>query len=182
MAQAVMPKASLEAISFGGGLIVVGILASLGINDNIPNLIPSPSNLWYDVKKSREATLMTIAVFVYNYPFSMSCDKVDGDGPGRLVKKISKTPNTAVGFCGPNLVFESKDVSARSLLTTCAMALLYSGVDRNIIKMIGRWRKDEMLRYLQVQAEPLMRNFYWIMLINGNDSFLLQQEAPCLLP
>ena len=42
MAQAVMPKASPEAISLGGGLIVGGILASLGINDNriisgIPN-------------------------------------------------------------------------------------------------------------------------------------------------
>ena len=42
MTQAVMPKASPEEISLGGGLIVGGLLESLGINDNkitsgIPN-------------------------------------------------------------------------------------------------------------------------------------------------
>ena len=65
MAQAVMPKASPEAISLGGGLIVGGILASLGINDNriisgIPNIIPIPSTLWLVAKKSCEVKLMSI--------------------------------------------------------------------------------------------------------------------------
>ena len=95
---------------------------------------------------------------------------------------ISKTFKTALGFCRPNLGFESNYVSARYICATGAMTLLYLGVGSNIIKLIGRWRSDYIIRYLQVQAEPLMRNFYWIMLINGNDSFLLQQEAPCLLP
>ena len=41
-----IPKASPEAISIGGGLLVGGFLASLGINENkiisdIPNGIPS---------------------------------------------------------------------------------------------------------------------------------------------
>ena len=69
MSQAVMPKASTEKISIGGGLIVADILASLGINDNkiisgISNCITSPSNLRYVVKKSHEAKFMTIAGFV----------------------------------------------------------------------------------------------------------------------
>ena len=34
MAQAVITKASPEAISIGGGLLVDGLLASIGINDN----------------------------------------------------------------------------------------------------------------------------------------------------
>ena len=56
--QTVIPKASSEAISFGGGLIVGGILESLGINNNniifrIPNGIPIPSSLWYVAKKAR---------------------------------------------------------------------------------------------------------------------------------
>ena len=77
MAQAVIPKASPEAICLGGGLILGGLLESLGINDNniisgILNSIPSPSNLWCVVKKSCEATFMRIAGFVYNYPFSVS--------------------------------------------------------------------------------------------------------------
>ena len=54
MAQAVIPKASPEAIFFGGGLIEVGLLANLGINNNnilygIPNVTPFQSNLCYGV-------------------------------------------------------------------------------------------------------------------------------------
>ena len=56
MALAVMPKSLPEAISLGGGLVVGGLLASLGINNNIiisgiPNWSPIPSNSWYVVKK-----------------------------------------------------------------------------------------------------------------------------------
>jgi hypothetical protein len=36
------------------------------------------------------------------------------------------------------------------------MALLYAGIDRDRIRMIGRWRSDEMLPYLHLQAQPLM--------------------------
>ena len=93
MAQAVMPKASPEAISIGCGLVVSGLLASLGINDDkiisgISNCIPIPSNLRYVVKKTREATFTRIAGFVCNYPCSTSCDKGNCDRLGRLVKDI----------------------------------------------------------------------------------------------
>ena len=69
MAQAVMPKTSPEAISLGGGLIVSGLLASLGINDNkiiygISNCIPSPPNLPCVVKKSCEVTFTRITGFL----------------------------------------------------------------------------------------------------------------------
>ena len=64
-----LPKSSREAISPVGGLIVGGILDSLDINDNniisrIPNSVPSPSSLCYVVKKSLEATFMSISGFV----------------------------------------------------------------------------------------------------------------------
>ena len=36
------------------------------------------------------------------------------------------------------------------------MALLCAGVDRDRIRMIGRWRSDEMFRYLHLQAQSLM--------------------------
>ena len=70
MSQEMTPKSSPEAISLGDGLIVGGLLASLGINNNkiisgIPNCIPSPSNLRYVAKKAYEATLMRITGFVY---------------------------------------------------------------------------------------------------------------------
>ena len=89
-----MPKASPEAISLGGGLIVGGLLSSLGINNNniisgIPNLILSPSNLRYVMKKSREDILMRIAGFFCNCNCSMSCNKGESDGLRRMVKEIA---------------------------------------------------------------------------------------------
>ena len=94
MNQAVIPKVSPEEIYLGGGLIVGGILASIGIKDNniisgFPNYITSPSKLRYVVKKSREATFMRIALFVYNYPCIILCEKGEHAGLGRLVKEIS---------------------------------------------------------------------------------------------
>ena len=89
-----MPKASPEAICLGFGFIAGIILASLGINDNkiisgIPNYIPSPSKLWYVLKKSREATFMRTSGFVCNYPCSMSFKKGKHAGLGSLLKEIA---------------------------------------------------------------------------------------------
>jgi hypothetical protein len=62
------------------------------------------------------------------------------------------------------LGFLHSDVSARSLRAAGAMALLCAKVDTDIIRLMGRWRSDEMLRYLHVQAEPVMRGFAPLML------------------
>jgi hypothetical protein len=43
-------------------------------------------------------------------------------------------------------------LSSRSLRPGGATALLCSGVDANIIQLIGRWKSDAMLRYLRVAA------------------------------
>ena len=93
MAQAVIPKTSPEAICLGGGLLVGDLSEILVINDNnilsgVPNYISSPTNLRYVAKKTREATFMSIAGSVCNYPCSMSCDKVERDGIDHLVKDI----------------------------------------------------------------------------------------------
>ena len=52
------------------------------------------------------------------------------------------------------------------------MALLCSGVDHDITSLIGRWRSDKMMRYLHVQAEPIMRNFSKLMISQGNYNLL----------
>ena len=88
-----MSKASPEAISLGGELILGGILESLSIKDNniisrIPNGIISPSSLRCVVKKSHEAKFMRSAGFVCNHPCIISCDYVELDENGRLVKEI----------------------------------------------------------------------------------------------
>ena len=77
MSQALIPKASPEAISFGGGLMVGVILESLGINCNnivsgIPNVIPIPSSLRYMVKKACEDSFMRIAGVLFGFTCSMA--------------------------------------------------------------------------------------------------------------
>ena len=93
MAQSVIPKDSPEAICLGGGLVVGGLLASIGIKDNriisgIPNYIPSSSKIQYAVKKSHEATFIRIAAYVCNYTCSMSCSEEERAGIVHLVKYI----------------------------------------------------------------------------------------------
>ena len=81
-------------------------------------------------------------------------------------------------FAGTHLGFTHHDVSARSLRAAGAMALLCSGVDHNINSLIGRWRSDEMMRYLHVQAEPIMRNFSKLMISHGNYNLLPHTDVP----
>ena len=91
---------------------------------------------------------------------------------------ITKVLKGAVALSGDNLVFLPKYVSARSLRADGAMALLRSGIDTDIICLIGRWRSDEMLCYLHLQVEHLMRGFSKKMVTHGNYSILLGQRVP----
>jgi hypothetical protein len=81
---------------------------------------------------------------------------------------ISQTLKDAVTYLGPVLGFLVADVSARSLRAAGAMALLCAQVDTDVIRIIGCWRSDEMLRYLHVQTEPVMRDFAAKMLSGGS--------------
>ena len=71
-------------------------------------------------------------------------------------------------FAGTHLGFTHHDVSARSLWASGAMAFLCSGVDHDIMSLIGCWRSDGMMRYLHEQAEPIMRIFSKLMISHGN--------------
>ena len=48
------------------------------------------------------------------------------------------------------------------------MALLCAGVGQDRIRMIGRWRSDELYRYLHVQAQPVMTGLAAAMLQGGS--------------
>ena len=65
----------------------------------------------------------------------------------------------AVRFLGSGLGFTPAEVSARSLRAGGAMALLVAKVDTDVIRLLGRWRSDEMFRYLPLTAEPITRHF-----------------------
>lgn len=91
---------------------------------------------------------------------------------------ITKALRDAVSYLGPELGFLPQDISARSLRAGGAMALLVSKVDPDIIQLLGRWRSDEMFRYLHLTAEPIMRNFASRML-QADYTIAPGQLVPC---
>jgi hypothetical protein len=92
------------------------------------------------------------------------------DGIARFVTAtdVTTTLRFSVTALGPNLGFTAKEVSARSLRSAGAMALLCAGVDTDRIKLLGRWLSEEMFKYLTVQAEPIMHNFARLMVTGAN--------------
>ena len=58
------------------------------------------------------------------------------------------------------------------------MTLLCYGMDTDIISLIGRWSSDKILRYLLVQAEPIMRNYSKLMISHGKYNLLRHNEVP----
>ena len=78
----------------------------------------------------------------------------------------------AVAILGRAVGFNKEDISARSLRAAGAMALLCANIDHDRIKLVGRWRSDEMLRYLHVQAAPVMKDFARKMITDGEFSLI----------
>jgi hypothetical protein len=93
---------------------------------------------------------------------------------------ITTALRCSTAIVGPSVGFLPHDISARSLRAAGAMALLCAHVDSDVIRLLGRWRSDEMLRYLHVQAEPVMRDFARRMLAGGSFTLLPNQDVPIL--
>ncbi|KAI2513453.1 hypothetical protein MHU86_927 [Fragilaria crotonensis] len=67
----------------------------------------------------------------------------------------------------PDPAYTLADVTVRSTRAGGAMALLCAGIDSDRIRLVGRWRSDEMYRYLHVQAQPVMTGLSAAMLRGG---------------
>ena len=93
-------------------------------------------------------------------------------------RDITESLRDAVLVLGPSLGFLPSDVTARCLRAAGANALLCSNVDTDIIRLLGRWKSDEMLRYLHLQAAPLMSDFARRMLAGGNFTLIPNQTVP----
>jgi hypothetical protein len=70
------------------------------------------------------------------------------------------------------------EISARSLRAGGAMALLHGKVDLSNIRMMGWWHSDAMMRYLHVQAQPILGNYDARMFKEGTYSFLTDETVP----
>ena len=89
--------------------------------------------------------------------------------PFRYISSIMITTRIrSVLHLHPDPAYSVSDVSVRSTRAGGAMALLCAGVDIDRIRLIGRWRSDEMYRYLHVQAQPVMNGLSAAMLTGGS--------------
>jgi hypothetical protein len=81
---------------------------------------------------------------------------------------------------GPAVGLVESDVSTHSLRAGAAMTLQCAQVDANIIRLLAHWQSDAMLRYLHVQACPIMRNVASQILQHGMYDLIqnVQQQNP----
>ena len=102
------------------------------------------------------------------------------NGHTKSVKPADVTAalKAAVTFLGPQLGFLASDVTARSLRAAGANALLCADVDPDIIQLMGRWTSDQMLRYLTLQAAPIMKDYSRRMLAGGTFTLIPNQWVP----
>lgn len=81
----------------------------------------------------------------------------------------------------PDLGIAPSDISARSTRAGGAMAMMCAGIDSDRIRLIGRWRSDEMYRYLHVQAQPVMNGVAAAMFRGGHYRLTPGGDLPTLL-
>lgn len=85
----------------------------------------------------------------------------------------------------PNLNYEPKDVTTRSLRSGGAMALLCGRVDITNIRLVGRWASDCAFQYLHAQALPVINKLSRTMVTAGAFTLLpgqtIAQEAVAIL-
>jgi hypothetical protein len=103
----------------------------------------------------------------------------DGTWSHLLPSHLTHYVRAAVLLC-PDLGFAPSDVSARSTRAGGAMALLCAGIDGDRIRLIGRWKSDEMYRYLYVQAQPVMSGVAAAMFRSGHYRILPGSTFPTL--
>lgn len=88
-------------------------------------------------------------------------------GPSAITRALRASAKALQPTTGINPAF----ISARSLRPGGATALLCSGVDKDVIQLLGRWKSDAMLRYLRVDAHANNHNFAQRMLAAGHYTF-----------
>jgi hypothetical protein len=148
---------------------VKGEVIGLGVSGD-PSFCPVKTMIRRVLDLRRHGALPTTALATYYVP---------GGGKPVTPSQITTALRSGVLLFDPaELGFLPKDISARSLRAAGAMALLCAHVDTDIIRLIGRWRSDEMLRYLHVQAEPIMRHFAAKMIRHGDFALLPNSTVP----
>jgi hypothetical protein len=75
---------------------------------------------------------------------------------------------------------KAMDISASSLRAGGAMAVFFGKIDINNIRFMGRWLINAMMRYLHVQAQPIVGRFAEVMYNNGAYTFQPDETVPII--
>ena len=87
-------------------------------------------------------------------------------------KSVTSALRAGILLVGPETVdIKPSEVEARSLRAGGATALLVAGIDTDHIQLLGRWQSDAMLRYLHIQADPVVRRYARDMFNGGRITF-----------
>ena len=110
----------------------------------------------------------------HNAPAATPLSSYFANGKWKPVRPsdITLILKNAVAVLGASLGFTKEDITARALRASGAMALLCANVDHDRIQLVGRWKSDAMLRYLHVQAQPVMQHFAKAMVTDGEFSLI----------
>jgi integrase len=86
---------------------------------------------------------------------------------GRQLRVPSSSINLLLRHSATLLGLDPADITVKAMRATGAMALITARIDSDLIRLLGRWQSDSMLRYLHVQAIPVIQNFARSMHLNG---------------
>jgi len=73
---------------------------------------------------------------------------------------------------------QPKDYSDCLIWAGGEMALLTGKCNNNIIKLLGQWRSDAMMEYLNTKSLPVIKRLALLMYNNGWHSFLPSEVVP----
>ena len=95
-----------------------------------------------------------------------------------VTSKLITTSLRVAAASLPHLNYNPTDVTARSLRSGGAMALICGNISKDRIQLQGRWKSDTVFRYLHAQALPLVHNLASVMLRHGAFTLLPGQDIP----
>jgi hypothetical protein len=75
---------------------------------------------------------------------------------------------------------EASEIGVRTLRADGTMTLLHGRIDMNNIRMMGCWNSDAMMRYLKVQAQPVMGDYAAHVYSQGTYIFLPDKTVPII--
>lgn len=162
------PEAHLHAATF------IGMEFSTqknGVRGEVIGLTRSASHLWCPVAALVRRVLYLRAATT-NREIPLYSYQAQGRWCAVHSTHLTHHLRSAVCVLGPSFGIAAGDISARSLRSSGAMALLCANLDTDKIRLLGRWRSDEMLRYLHVQAYPIVSPLASAMLQHGDFNFI----------